>query len=83
MFSWGYSILGNHLSCKVYLKYRSLFYHIKIEVAVVSSYLANGGLWKPTKKIQRDALVMLLKFIKKWFGAGGQCLNWDAHASLC
>lgn len=37
----------------------------------------------PMKNIQRDALATLLKFIKKLFGADGQCLNWDARASLC
>lgn len=83
MFPRVYSVLANHLSCKVYLKYRSLFYHIKIEVSVVQPYLVNGELWTPRKKIKKkkDALASLLVFIHKWVGADRKCLKWDAQCS--
>lgn len=66
---------------KVYLKYRSLFYHIKLYVSFVYHYLDNY-LWAPRKKLEKKRkkkthcsciiISIYLKIHCTWLGQRGK-----------
>jgi len=82
MFSCAYSVLGNHLCSEVYLKYRNLFYHIKIEVSAVKPYLVNGELWTPRKKVQKRCSCTVASIYLKMGWGRRKMPNWDAQALM-